>query len=67
MAFEPTTKEGEKTVNIHDLAVFLVRGLVGTDLIRNNAVCSHVFDQVRITGRFHQRFLTAEMAVDVVK
>ena len=66
MAFKPTTKEGEKTVNIDDLAVSLVRGLVGMNLMRNGAVYSHVFDQVRIAGRSHQRFLTAEMAVDIV-
>jgi len=66
VAFEPTTKEGEKTVNIDALAVFLERGLVCMNLMRNVAVYSHVFDQVRIAGRFHQRFLTAEMAVDIV-
>ena len=62
----PTTKEGEKTVNIEDLAVFLVRSLVGMNLMRNGAVYSHVLDQVRIVGRFDQRFLTAAMAVDIV-
>ena len=33
--------------------------------MRNSTVYSHMFDQVQIAGRFHQRFLKAEMAVDI--